>query len=50
MKQSICLSFSTSNNEVEYEVVLTGLNLALMLVAIKLEIRSDSQLIFGHIQ
>ena len=50
MKQSICLSFSTLNNEVEYEVVLTGLNLALMLVAIKLEIRSDSQLIFGHIQ
>ena len=50
MKQSICLSFSTSNNEVEYEVVLTGLNLALILVATKLEIRSDFQLIFGHIQ
>ena len=42
MEQVIRLSFSTSNNEVEYEVVLTGLNLALMLVAIKLEIRNDS--------
>ena len=42
MEQVIRLSFSTSNNEVEYEVVLAELNLALMLVATKLEIRNDS--------
>ena len=42
MEQVVRLSFSTSNNEVEYEVVLAELNLALMLVATKLEIRNDS--------
>ena len=50
MKQALRLSFSTSNNEAEYEVILVGLDLALMLVATKLEIRSDSQLIVGQIQ
>ena len=41
------LSFPTSNNEVKYEAMLAGLDLALMLVVIKLEIRSDSKLIVG---
>ncbi|RVX02217.1 hypothetical protein CK203_025411 [Vitis vinifera] len=50
MKQALRLSFSTSNNEAEYEAILVGLDLALMLVATKLEIRSDSQLIVGQIQ
>ena len=50
MKQTLRLNFSTSNNEAEYEVILVGLDLALMLVATKLEIRNDSQLIVGHIQ
>ena len=45
MKQAICLSFSTSNNVVEYEVILTELDLALTLATTKLEIRSDFQLI-----
>lgn len=35
----------TSNNETEYEVVSAKLDLALMLAATKLEIKSDSQLI-----
>ena len=47
MEQAIRLSFSAFNNETEYEVVLVGLNLALVLAATKLEIRSDSQLIVG---
>ena len=47
MEQDICLSFSTSNNEAKYEVILVGLNLALMLASTKLEIMSDSQLIVG---
>ena len=42
IEQVICLKFSTSNNEVEYEVVLAGLDLILVLAATKLEIRSDS--------
>ena len=45
IEQVIRLSFSTSNNEAEYEAMLAGLDLALMLAATKLEIRSDSQLI-----
>ena len=40
----------TSNNEAEYEVVLVGLDLALMLASTKLEIKSDSQLIVEQIQ
>ncbi|KAL6340194.1 hypothetical protein AAG906_040630 [Vitis piasezkii] len=45
IEQAIRLNFSTSNNEAEYEAMLAGLDLALMLAATKLEIRSDSQLI-----
>nr|CAN66079.1 hypothetical protein VITISV_018658 [Vitis vinifera] len=50
MKQAICLNFSTSNNVVEYEVILTELDLTLTLVTTKLEIRSDFQLIIIQIQ
>ena len=50
MEQDIRLSFSTSNNEAEYEVVLAGLDLALVLATTKLEIKSDSQLIIEQIQ
>lgn len=42
IEQAIRLSCSASNNEVEYEAMLTGLDIVLMLVAIKLEIKSDS--------
>ena len=42
IEQVICLSFFTSNNEVEYETILAGLNLTLMLVTTKLKIKSDS--------
>ena len=45
MEQTIRLSFSTSNNETEYEVMLAELDLALMLVVAKFKVRSDSQLI-----
>nr|CAN69047.1 hypothetical protein VITISV_022345 [Vitis vinifera] len=50
MKQTLRLNFSISNNEAEYEAILVGQDLALMLLATKLEIRNDSQLIVGHIQ
>ncbi|RVW57896.1 hypothetical protein CK203_111594 [Vitis vinifera] len=45
IEQAIHLSFSASNNETEYEVVLAEQDLALVLEGTKLEIRSDSQLI-----
>lgn len=50
LKQAIRLSFSVFNNEAKYEVVLVGLDFVLTLVATKLEICSDSQLIVGQIQ
>lgn len=50
MEQAIRLEFSASNNETEYEAIMSGLNLTLALSASKLEICSDSQLVVGHIQ
>ncbi|RVW47839.1 hypothetical protein CK203_092933 [Vitis vinifera] len=50
VKQAIHLNFPTSNNEVEYEAMLAGLDLTLMLVVVWLEVRSDSQLIVEQIQ
>lgn len=50
MEQAIRLNFSASNNEVEYEAMLAGLDLTLMLVVVWLEVRSDSQLIVEQIQ
>ena len=46
MEQAICLSFLVSNNEVEYEAMLSGLDLTLILAAARLEVKRDSQLIF----
>ena len=50
MEQAARLNFSASNNKAKYEPILVELDLALALVATKLETRSDSQLIFGQIQ
>ena len=50
LEQVIRLGFPASNNEAKYEAILSGLNLALALLASKLEICSDSQLVVGHIQ
>lgn len=50
VKQSIRLEFPASNNEAEYEAILSGLNLAITLNAFKVKIHSDSQLIVGQIQ
>ncbi|KAL6327058.1 hypothetical protein AAG906_013805 [Vitis piasezkii] len=38
------------DNEAKYEAILVGLDLAITLATTRLEIRSDSQLIFGQIQ
>ena len=50
LEQAIRFEFSASNNEVEYEAIMSGLNLVLALAASKLIIYSDSQLIVRHIQ
>lgn len=50
---AFCLQFSTTNNEakyeVEYETVLTGLDLAKVVGALLVVIHSDSQVIVGHV-
>ncbi|WKA09087.1 hypothetical protein VitviT2T_026765 [Vitis vinifera] len=50
LEQAIRLGFSASNNEVEYEAILSGLDLALALSVSKLRIYSDSQLVVKHVQ
>ncbi|XP_059428515.1 uncharacterized protein LOC132162275 [Corylus avellana] len=47
---SLKLEFKTTNNEAEYEIVLAGLGLAREMGAEFVELRSDSQVIVGHIQ
>ena len=42
MEKTIYLSFFVSNNEAEYKTVIVGLDIALILVITKLEIKSDS--------
>ncbi|XP_059436668.1 uncharacterized protein LOC132169694 [Corylus avellana] len=47
---SLRLEFKTTNNEAEYEAVLAGLGLAREMGANFVELRSDSQVIVGHIR
>jgi ribonuclease HI len=49
LSSSLKLEFKTTNNEAEYEAVVAGLGLALELGADNVELRSDSQVIVGHI-
>ncbi|RVW89310.1 Gag-Pol polyprotein [Vitis vinifera] len=50
LEQAIRLGFPTSNNEAKYEVILSGLDLALALSVSKLRVYSDSQLVVRHVQ
>ncbi|RVX18157.1 Transposon Ty3-I Gag-Pol polyprotein [Vitis vinifera] len=50
LEQAIRLGFSASNNEVEYEAILSGLDLTLALSVSKLRIYNDSQLVVRHVQ
>ena len=50
LEQAIRLGFLTSNNEAEYETILSGLDLALTLSVSKLKIYNDSQLVVRHVQ
>ena len=49
LEQSIHLDFPTSNNEAEYEAILSGLDLETTLNASKVKIHSYSQLVVGQI-
>ena len=46
IEQAVRLGFSASNNESEYEAIIAGLDLALVVGANNLLIRSDSQLVY----
>ena len=49
IEQSIRLGFSASNNESEYEAILAGLELAVVVSANRLLIKSDSQLVVRQV-
>uniref|UniRef100_A0A2N9IJZ2 Uncharacterized protein n=1 Tax=Fagus sylvatica TaxID=28930 RepID=A0A2N9IJZ2_FAGSY len=49
LKHSVRLQYPTTNNEAEYEALLTGLRIAKELGATRLRIQSDSQLIVGQV-
>lgn len=50
LEQSIRMRFPASNNETEYEAILSGLGLANALKASKVKVQSNSQLIVGQIR
>ena len=50
MKYGVQLKFSVTNNEAEYEAILTGLRIARALGAKNALLRSDSQLIIGQVK
>lgn len=50
LEQSIRLGFPASNNETEYEVIMSDLGLVIALCASKVRIHNDSQLIVEQIQ
>ena len=49
IEQAIWLDFPTSNNETEYEAILSEIDLAKSLSLEKLIIRSESQLVVGKV-
>ncbi|RVW39351.1 Transposon Ty3-I Gag-Pol polyprotein [Vitis vinifera] len=50
LKQTIRLGFPASNNEAEYEAILSRMDLALALSVSKLRVYSDSQLVVRQVQ
>ena len=50
IEHAIRLNFPTSNNKVEYEAIIVGLNLAISAFSKTIIIRSDSQLVVGQVR
>ena len=48
-RQAVRLQYPTTNNEAEYEALLTGLEMAKVLGAAELDVLSDSQLVVGQV-
>ena len=46
---AVQLQFLTTNNEAEYEAILTGLDLAKAVGALLVFLYNDSQVVIGHI-
>ena len=49
MKHKVCLQYQTTNNEVEYETLLKGLELARSIQVESILVLGDSQLIIGQV-
>uniref|UniRef100_A0A2N9I431 Uncharacterized protein n=1 Tax=Fagus sylvatica TaxID=28930 RepID=A0A2N9I431_FAGSY len=49
IRQAVRLQYPTTNNEAEYEALLTGLEMAKVLGATELDVLSDSQLVVGQV-
>ena len=49
VEQAIRLDFPASNNETEYEAIIAGIDLALLVSSEKLLIRNDSQMVVGQV-
>ena len=50
LKYGVQLKFPITNNEAEYEALLTGLRIARALRAEKIMLKSDSQLVIGQVR
>ena len=49
LKHKVCLQYQTTNNEVEYEALLKGLELAKSVKADLILVLGDSQLVIGQV-
>ena len=49
LKYKVCLQYQTTNNEVEYETLLKGLELAKSVEAESILVRGDSHLVIGQV-
>ena len=49
LKYKVCLHYSATNNEVEYEALLKGLELAESLEVKSILVQGDSQLVIGQV-
>ena len=50
MKNGVQLKFLVTNNEAEYEAILTGLRIALALGTKTALLKNDSQLVIGQVK
>ncbi|PKA46004.1 hypothetical protein AXF42_Ash019765 [Apostasia shenzhenica] len=49
LHQAVTLQFKATNNQVEYEALIAGLNFALSMVVKHIQVLSDSQLVVNQV-